>query len=296
MSRQTPQDDSRSRPPKRRLVVGCGALGMRVARRWLAAGDQVWGTTRSRPAELASVGITPVVADIGGGTLPALPAVDTVFWAVGFDPSSGLSPRQLHVEGLEQLLAAVPNPDRVVLSSSTGVWGDGDGETVNELTPACPARPSAAALLEAEALLSRHPAGPGVSLRFAGLYGPERLPRLDALRAGTPLAADPDSWLNLIHLDDAALVVCLAADAPHAKSLYVVSDGMPLRRGDWYRQLAHLHGCPPPKFNPPAATARGATARGGSKRADVTRLFTELAPRLAYPNALEALEQLTASS
>jgi len=91
-------------------------------------------------------------------------------------------------------------------------------------------------------------------------------------------------------------VVCLAADAPHAKSLYVVSDGTPLRRGDWYRQLAQLHGCPPPKFNPPAATARGATARGGSKRADATRLFTELAPRLAYPNALEALAQLTASS
>ena len=31
-----------------RLVVGCGYLGTRVARRWLAAGDRVFGITRSQ--------------------------------------------------------------------------------------------------------------------------------------------------------------------------------------------------------------------------------------------------------
>jgi nucleoside-diphosphate-sugar epimerase len=34
--------------PARRLIVGCGYLGTRVARRWLAAGDQVFGITRSQ--------------------------------------------------------------------------------------------------------------------------------------------------------------------------------------------------------------------------------------------------------
>lgn len=273
--------------PKRRLVVGCGPLGMRVARRWLAAGDQVWGTTRGRATELEAAGITPVVADVGARTLPELPAVDTIFWAVGFQPTSGLSPHDLHVRGLERLLNAVPSPDRVVLSSSTGVWGDGDGEIVSEATPACPGRPSAAALLEAEALLRRHPAGPGVTLRFAGLYGPERLPRLADLRAGREIAADPESWLNLIHLDDAATVVCLAADAASVSPLYVVSDGTPLRRGDWYQHLAAITDSPAPRFAAPSAHTRG-----GNKRVDASLLFTELTPPIQHPHALAAIEAI----
>ncbi len=113
-----------------------------------------------------------------------------------------------------------------MLSSSTGVWGDGDGELVDEQTPVCPSRPSAAALVEAETMLRRHPKGPGVALRFAGLYGPERLPRLDDLRAGREITADPASWLNLIHLDDAASVVCWAADAAApAPSTWSQTDG-----------------------------------------------------------------------
>lgn len=260
---------------------------MRVARRWIAAGDRVWGTTRNRPEALTAAGIEPLVADLGHGALPALPEVDTVFWAVGFDRTSGLTPHDLHVGGLTHLLTALPRPGRVILSSSTGVWSDGDADIVNEQTPANPSRPSAAALLAAEAALRSHPAGPGVALRLAGLYGPDRLPRLDDLQAGREIAADPASWLNLIHLDDAATVVCCVADADTVAPLYVVSDGSPVRRGDWYAQLATLNGCPEPRFVPPLPSGRG-----GNKRADASLLFTQIRPPLQYPFALQALERM----
>lgn len=276
--------------PQRRLVVGCGALGMRVARRWLEAGDRVWGTTRDRPETLAAAGLEPIVATLGSGPLPPLPEVDTVFWAVGFDRRNGLSPHDLHVNGLTHLLDALPAPRRVILSSSTGVWSGGDGEVVHEQTPANPSRPSAEALLAAEAVLQAHPAGPGVALRFAGLYGPERLPRLDDLAAGHELAVDPESWLNLIHLDDAATVVCCVADAERVAPLYVVSDGTPLRRGEWYARLASLSGSPTPRFVPPSPTGRG-----GNKKADASLLFSQIRPPLEHPNALEALTDLMRS-
>lgn len=272
--------------PRRRLVAGCGALGMRVARRWLAAGDQVWGTTRNRSDQLMSAGIEPITVDLGRGPLPPLPEVETVFWAVGFDRHSTQTPRELHVEGLARLLNALPSRARVVLSSSTGVWGDGEGEVVTEQTPVSPCRPSAAALVEAEALLRSHPSGPGVALRFAGLYGPERLPRLDDLRAGRAIAADPDSWLNLLHLEDAASVVCWAADAPASAPLYVVSDGRPQRRGDWYAQLAEITGSPPVKFVAPPSSGRG-----GNKRVDPSLLMSHHLSPLAYPDALAAVEE-----
>ena len=277
--------------PKRRLVAGCGALGMRVARRWIAAGDQVWGTTRSRQELLIEAGIVPIVVDLGSDRLPALPEVDTVFWAVGFDRRSETTPHDLHVGGLARLLDAVPSAVSVLLSSSTGVWGDGDGELVDEQTPVCPSRPSAAALVEAETMLRRHPKGPGVALRFAGLYGPERLPRLDDLRAGREINADPASWLNLIHLDDAASVVCWAGDAAAPAPLYVVSDGRPLRRGDWYTRLAEMTTSPSPRL-----VATAAAARGGNKRADPSLLLSQLTPPLAYPDALAAVEAIMRAS
>ena len=124
------------------------------------------------------------------------------------------------------------------------MWGDEGGGVVDESTPPNPTRDAGRVLVEAEAVLADHPAGPGTALRFAGLYGPGRLPRIADLRAGLPIAADPDSWLNLIHIDDAADVVCRVAAAPSPRGLYVVADGHPVRRRDWYGTLATLTGSP----------------------------------------------------
>lgn len=277
--------------PATRLVVGCGYLGMRVAARWLAAGDRVVAVTRRRERadELARLGLEPLVADVTDPDFPAarLPDAATVFWGVGFDRSSGTTHRDVHVLGLARLLAALPGSPRVILSSSTGVWGDEDGRVVNEATPAHPTREAGQVLLEAESILRAHPKGPGVALRFAGLYGPGRLPRIADLRAGTPIAADPESWLNLIHVDDAAEVVRVVAAAAAPGLLYVVSDGRPVRRRDWYGTLATLTGSPAPRFDAVAPRARGA-----DKRVDPARLFADLPIRLAHPDPLAALATL----
>jgi len=277
-----------------RLIVGCGYLGSRVASRWLAAGDRVFGITRSpgRAAELASAGITPIVYDVTAASGPsqdhplhALPPFDTVFWAVGFDRASGATHRDVHVAGLARLLDALAGSPRVILSSSTGVWSDEAGDVVTEDTPTNPSREAGHVLVEAESLLRSHPKGPGVALRFAGLYGPGRLPRLDDLRAGRPIAADPDSWLNLIHIDDAATIVCAVAAAAAPRPLYVVSDGHPVRRRDWYGHLAAITGSPSPIWDPSLPRTRGA-----DKRVDPSLLFRDLPIPLAHPDPLRGIE------
>lgn len=278
--------DSRSAPP-RRLIVGCGYLGERLASRWLAAGSRVWGLVRtpSRLARLSAAGVEPIVADVAAPLpLPALPEVDTVVWAVGFDRTAGRSYREVHVDGLRRLLDALAGNPRLIFVSSTGVWGRVDGQRVDEATPPHPDREAGRVLLEAEALLGGHPKGPGTVLRLAGIYGPGRLPRIDDLRAGRPLEADPDSWLNLIHVDDAAAVVMAVADHAGPGPLYVVSDGRPVRRRDFYARLADLVGSPPPNWIPPAADARG-----GDKRVDPRRLFAEIGPAFSHPDAIAAL-------
>jgi nucleoside-diphosphate-sugar epimerase len=140
-------------------------------------------------------------------------------------------------------------------------------------------------LLEAEALLHARTADRGTALRFAGLYGPGRLPRLDDLQAGRPIVADPDSWLNLIHADDAARIVVAVAAAPHAKPLYVVSDGHPVRRREWYAHLAARTGSPPPTFDITAERTRGA-----DKRVNPSLLFHDFSLELTYPDAFRGID------
>ncbi len=290
--------------PPRRLVVGCGYLGELVARRWLDRGDRVVAVTRSpaRAEVLAAAGIEPLILDVtadrpgwerlfGDSGL----GVATIFWAVGFDRSGDASYHDVHVAGLGKLLDAAAHASgsrpRVIFSSSTGVWGDERGGIVSEATPPDPTREAGRVLVAAEQLLAGHPTGPGTALRFAGLYGPGRLPRLADLRAGRPIATDPDSWLNLVHVDDAAAVVVAITDARAPGPLYVVSDGTPVRRCDWYGRLAELAGAPPPTWDESAPRSRG-----GDKRIDSSLVWADLGIRPAHPDALAALPPLVAAS
>ena len=273
-----------------KLVVGCGYLGLRAARLWRDAGARVHAVTRSaeRAQALAAEGLDPIMGDVTTPHgLADLPTVDTLFWAVGFDRSSGASYHDVHVGGLGRVLDGLPGAPRVVLSSSTGVWGTDDGSIVDETTPAHPTREAGRVLIEAEALLHARLGDRGTALRFAGLYGPGRLPRLDDLKAGRPIATDPDSWLNLIHVDDAARIVVAVAAAPNARQLYVVSDGHPVRRRDWYAHLATRTGSPPPSFDTSAERTRGA-----DKRVDPSLLFHDIPLVLTYPDSFHGIDAI----
>lgn len=293
----TPTDD---RPT--RLIVGCGYLGERVARGWLAGGDRVVAVTRraARAVELERLGIEPLVADVTSdaqdwSALSLLPRLRTAFWSVGFDRTAGHSYEDVHVTGLRRVLDGLPAGCRPILSSSTGVWGDEEGRIVDEDTPPSPTREAGRVLVAAENVLREHPRGPGVALRFAGLYGPGRLPRIDDLRTSRPIAADPDSWLNMIHVDDAADIVLAVAEAPAPAPLYVVSDGRPVLRRDWYGRLASLIGSPPPVWAG-APAEPGALSRGrlADKRVNPSRLFRDLPIRLLHADAGTTLAALVA--
>jgi nucleoside-diphosphate-sugar epimerase len=235
-----------------KLVVGCGYLGARVARRWRDAGEEVFVTTRKpeRFAELSREGFRPVLCDVLAPR--ELPRVDAVLFSVGFDRAAGATMRRVYVEGLAGVLAALPGRPRFVHVSSTGVYGQCDGSEVDETADTHPADESGQVVLEAERLLrERRPEA--VVLRFAGIYGPGRLLRAASLLAGEPIAADPSTWLNLIHVEDGADVVVAAESRSSEGETYNVSDGTPVRRLDFYAELARLLGAPPPRFVQPAA-------------------------------------------
>ncbi len=281
-----------------RLIVGCGYLGQRVAHRWLQSGSTVFATTRSAANAqiLSAADIHPIIGDVTAADgsperLQGLPEVDTVLWAVGFDKDANASYHDVHVGGLLRVLEQTPNNPRVIFISSTGVWGNEATDDVDESTPACPTREAGQVLLEAEATLEKHPKGPGVVLRLAGIYGPGRLPRVTDIRENKPIPADPDSWLNLIHVDDAVSVICDVSELPSPENLYVVSDTTPLRRKEWYSSLAEFTNSPPPRW-----AAEAPRMRGGNKRVNSSCIWKDLQKQPHHPNAIDAMKILLQQS
>lgn len=268
----------------RRLVVGCGYLGERVARIWRQAGDEVHATTRGHNVDaLARAGLRPLIIDVTGGPLSALPVVDTVVFAVGRARGPGATMLDIHVEGLRGVLDALPEQTgRVIYISSTGVYAQDAGEWVDEESVCEPIHPGGTACLSAERLLFAHPhAGDAIVLRLAGLYGPGRVPHSADVAAGRPIAGSPDAYLNLIHVNDAArAVVAAAALGPGTGRTYVVSDGNPPRRAEYVRVLATQLATAPPVFE-------GGSGLGKRVRND--RAVHELGVLLQYPSYREGL-------
>src|SRR5262245_50650272 len=231
------------------LIIGSGYLGRRVAQLWREHGKRVFALTRSRPDELRALGVHPIVGDVlRPETIAGLPQADVVLHAVGFDRSGGASFRDVYVRGLKNLLAALPRePRRFLYVSSTSVYGQCRGEEIDETAATEPLDENGRVVLEAETLL-RHRLPAAIILRFAGIYGPGRLIRREALVKGEPLAVDPESWLNLIQVKDGARAVLAAEARGRPGMVYHVSDGHPVRRGEFFRFLAELLRAPPARF------------------------------------------------
>lgn len=287
----------------RRLIVGCGYLGQRVAARWLAVGDTVFALTRSpeNATKLTASGIAPQMGDVlAPDTLSQLPAVDTVLWAVGWDRSSGKSQHDVYVTGLQNTLRQLAGRcGQLIYISSTSVYGQSDGEWVDENSACQPTQPNGQVCLEGENLVGQFRDGHATRstvLRLSGIYGPGRLlSRVASLKSGEPFSGNPEAWLNLIHVEDAAEAVLCCAAAPDPHPLYLISDDQPLSRRTYYSALAELVDAPAPTFeessSPSGKRAGGESPPALNKRCRNTLAKQALAWHLQFPTYRQGLPQ-----
>lgn len=275
------------------LIIGCGYLGRRVAKRWLDGGKSVQALTRGNEAALRALGIEPINGDIlDPESLVALPAAKTVLYAVGMDRSSGRTFRDVYVAGLRNVLDALPKPERFIYVSSTSVYGQSNGEDVDETSATEPREENGKIVLEAEQLLrTRIPNA--IILRFAGIYGPGRILRRAAIEKGEPLVGDAEKWLNLIHVDDGAVAVIAAGERGQAGATYLISDGRPVRRREFYTLLAERLHAPPARFEPLPAGSPLPPHEAGNRRILNRKMMDELQVVLAYPDYSAGLRTTT---
>lgn len=283
------------------LIVGYGFVGRRVAEMAVAAGDSVWATTRSaeKMPGIERAGVRPIRVDwTDRRTLAGLPDVNRVLVAVSYDARSGQSRYDSQVGGLRNLLGVLSPSADIVYVSTTGVFHQSDGRWVDEQSPAWPTREGGRVHLQAESLLHQsRPKSPWTILRFAGIYGPGRVPRSADVIAGRPIAI-PNSgsatggYLNLIHVDDGAAAVMGAwrkSQRQLAPRLYLVCDDRPVARVDFYREIARLTRSPEPTFVDPPADAPARMRSDADKRICNRAMKRDFLPKMAFPTFREGL-------
>jgi nucleoside-diphosphate-sugar epimerase len=219
-----------------------------------------------------------------------VPDADWLVFAASSGGRGTDAARRVFVDGLERSIEVFADrdspPERLVYTSSTGVYGDHDGDWVDETTPPEPTTPKTRVLAEAEDVALSAPF-PSTIARFAGLYGPDRY-RLERYLEG-PVT---EGFLNMIHREDAAGAVRFALESVVDGVLLVVDDE-PVAKWEFADWLADACGVDrPPKRTKEERLAAGDLSEAvrrrvlTSKRCSNRRL-RELGYAFAYPTFRE---------
>lgn len=208
-------------------ILGCGYIGLELGRRLTARGHDAVGVRRSRDGVTAieDAGFEAVRADLTDpDDLATVPDADALVFAASSGGRGAAAAREIYVRGLETVIEQFSKrehaPDRLIYTSSTGVYGDHGGDWVDEGTPTNPTTEKTRVLGEAERVALDSPIS-GTVIRFAGLYGPERY-RLERYLDG-PVT---EGYLNMVHRNDAAGAVrfVLEEDLARGEVLLAVDD------------------------------------------------------------------------
>ena len=280
------------------LIVGCGYVGIPLGAALVQAGHEVHGLRRSttRTDELSNAGIHPLIADITNlKQLETLPCAYE--WVVNCVSSSGggaADYQAVYLEGMRNLLSWLSRspPKKLIYTSSTSVYGQNDGSIVNEASPTEPEAETSRVLIETEKLLLKSPKVPGIVLRLAGIYGPNRGYWFKQFLAGeATISGKGERVLNMVHRDDIVGAIIAALDRGEPGQIYNVADDEPVTQLECFQWLAERTGkaLPPPNKEPLSHRKRGAS----NKQVSNARLKRELNYRFQYPTFREGFVALT---
>ena len=141
-------------------------------------------------------------------------------------------------------------PKKIVLISTTGVYGDCRGEWIDETQPLNPSTDRAKRRVAAEATLNEWAeryAKPYIILRVPGIYALDRLPTARLNKQLPVVQASEAAFTNRIHADDLATICLEAMRSPLVAEVFNATDGDPGTMVEYFNCIADYAGIERPR-------------------------------------------------
>ena len=275
----------------RLFCLGLGYTALALARRLRPQGWAIGGTCREpdKAATLRAGGIDAIVDPDDARRLIAM----ATHLLASIPPDADGDPA-LALWG--PAIARHPGLAWVGYLSTTGVYGDRDGDWVDETAPLAPTGERGRRRVQAEAAWSALLPGVPVHIfRLAGIYGPGRS-ALDTVRAGRAQRVVKQAQVfSRIHVDDIAQVLAASIERPRPGAVYNVCDDNPAPPDEVIAHACALLGVAPPPEVPFDQAQLSDMARSfyaDNKRVANGLIKAELGVRLAYPDYRTGLQAL----
>ncbi|WP_312044321.1 SDR family oxidoreductase [Erwinia sp.] len=267
---------------KKVAIVGLGWLGMPLGlamstRDWQVTGSKTTadGVEAARMCGLESVllTLTPEL-ECDPDDLDALLNVDAL--VITLPASRTAEGGENYLLAVQQIVdsALAANVPHIVFTSSTSVYGSGNGE-MNEDSPLEPVTVAGKTLKELETWLHNLPGTAVDILRLSGLVGPQRHP--GRFLAGKTDLSDGSHGVNLVHLEDVVAAIILLLEKGDGGHTYNLSAPVHPARKDFYPAVARQLGLTPPTFREETGEATGKLING-------ERICQELGFSYRYPD------------
>ncbi|NEO51733.1 MAG: SDR family oxidoreductase [Okeania sp. SIO3B5] len=256
-------------------IIGCGYVGTKVAKLWSQNGHQVTVTTTTpeKVSELENVAQQVVV--MKGNDPQAMQDVlqnqEMVLLSVGFRSHIGMEYKQTYLETAQTLVATLkktPNIQQIIYTGSYSVYGDKNGEWIDENSPVTPASENGNILHETEQVLlsASTPQQRVCLLRLGGIYGPGReLIKIFSRWAGKTRPGTGDDVTNWIHLDDIVGAVEFARDR-QLQGIYNLVNDVPMKGKELLDSLHKYQGLEKVSWDGSPSSMRPFNARVSNKK------------------------------
>jgi len=239
-------------------ILGCGWLGLPLAKSLLQNGYRISGSTTSEEkiSVLEKAGISPFLirlldVNIEGEIISFLK--NSGILIVDVPPKLRGDSTENFVGKIQNLIPFIENSSvkKVLFVSSTSVYSD-DNTSITEDTIPNPDTESGRQLIEVEQLLQSNSNFQTIIIRFGGLIGEDRHPI--KFLAGRSNIENPEAPINLIHQIDCigiieSIVLKSSNDNLKAGETFnAVAPFHPTRK-EYYTQKALAFNLPLPQFN-----------------------------------------------
>ncbi|MCK5696761.1 MAG: NAD-dependent epimerase/dehydratase family protein [Gammaproteobacteria bacterium] len=285
-------------------IMGCGYLGKKLIPLLLAKNllkaDQIQAVVHSKKSDqkCLELGVSSICYDLDkpDNRVSKYPIIKRAMQnsiLYYFVPPPRQGQKDIRVTHFLQMLQLMNvSISKVVLISTTGVYGNCHGQWVNEDHPLQPNVDRAYRRVDAEQQFQHYCQQltiPLVILRVSGLYGAGKLP-LKRIKEKTPIVRAEDSpFSNRIHVEDLLEICIKAGFSDVITGIFNCSDGHPTTMCDYFNKVAQAVNLPaPPQISLQQAhtqlSAGMLSYMNESRRIDNAKLLSQFKLLLKYPN------------